>query len=130
MLFRSICRLQIRQHRGLPITVYYSDDMDYKLMHSVQEYFKANSPSACKIDGILSPCEKLKTPEKKWLFDMIRLYGYDNKIRISIENSKPYSFSISLDALYTIIPNGRKAKDRYNKLISFLLTKGITMNIC
>ena len=42
---------------------------------------------------------------------------------------KAYSFSITLDELYNLIPKSRKAKDRYNKLINFLNTKNIKMTI-
>ena len=51
------------------------------------------------------------------------------KIRDSIENETPYSFDITLDELYKIIPKKRKAKDRYNKLCKYLNDRGINMNI-
>ena len=98
-------------------------------MSDVQEYFKPNSDSSCKIDGILKPCPKYSLPEKGMIFDMILLYSYDPMIRNSIENGKPYSFSITLDELYNLIYKSKKAKDRYNKLINFLNTKNIKMTI-
>lgn len=129
LIIQTICRLRIRQHKGLPIKVYFSSDIDYNLMSDVQEYFKSNSDSSCKIDGILKPCPKYTKPEKGMIYDMILLYSYDPMIRNSIENGKPYSFSITLDELYNLIPKSKKAKDRYKGFINFLNTKNIKMTI-
>ena len=129
LIIQTICRLRIRQHKGLPIKVYFSSDIDYNLMADVQEYFKSNSDSSCNIDGILKPCPKYTVPEKKMIFDMILLYTYDSKIRDSIMKGKAYSFSITLDELYNLIPKSRKAKDRYKGFINFLNTKKIKMTI-
>lgn len=129
LIIQTICRLRIRQHKGLPIKVYFSSDIDYNLMADVQEYFKSNSDSSCNIDGILKHCPKYTVPEKKMIFDMILLYTYDSKIRDSIMKGKAYSFSITLDELYNLIPKSRKAKDRYKRFINFLNTKKIKMTI-
>ena len=129
LLIQTICRTRIRQHTGLPIKVWFSSDIDYNLMESVQRYFMENSDPSCKIGGILEPCKKYGKPEKKWFMDLVSLYSYDSKIRDSIENGKAYSFSISLDDLFRFIPRPRKAKDRYKAFIRFLKEKGITMNI-
>ena len=130
LIVQTICRLQIRKHQGLPIKVYFSEDIDYNLMYEVQEYFKANSDSGCKIIGLTNPCPKYKRPEKGYMIDLAFLESYDANIRNAIENNMPYSFSISLSDLYSIIPKDRKAKDRYNNLIRHLKDKlQITMNI-
>lgn len=63
------------------------------------------------------------------IFDMILLYTYDSKIRDSIMKGKAYSFSITLDELYNLIPKSRKAKDRYKGFVNFLNTKKIKMTI-
>ena len=130
LIVQTICRLQIRKHQGLPIKVYFSEDIDYNLMYEVQEYFKANSDSGCKIFGLTNPCPKYKRPEKGYMIDLAFLESYDANIRNAIENNMPYSFSITLDDLYSIIPKDRKAKDRYSNLIRHLKDKlQITMNI-
>lgn len=130
LIVQTICRLRIRKHEGLPIKVYFSDDIDYNLMWEVQEYFKANSDSGCKITGLTNPCPKYTKPEKGYMIDLAFLMGHDANIRNAIENNMPYSFSITLDDLYSIIPKDRKAKDRYNNLIRHLKDKlQITMNI-
>lgn len=129
LIVQTICRLQIRKHQGLPIKVYFSDDIDYNLMWEVQEYFKANSDPGCKIKGLTNPCPKYKRPEKGYMIDIAFLEGYDGNIRKAIENNMPYSFDITLDDLYSIIPRDKKGKDRYNTLINHLLKLNITMNI-
>lgn len=129
LIVQTICRLRIRKHEGLPIKVYFSSDINYNLMSDVQEYFKSNSDSSCKIDGILKPCPKYTISEKKMIFDLIQLYSYDSKIRDSIENGNSYSFNITLDELYKLIPKSRKAKDRYSGFINFLNSKNIKMTI-
>lgn len=130
LIVQTICRLQIRKHQGLPIKVYFSDDIDYNLMWEVQEYFKANSDPACKIKGLSNPCPKYSKPEKGYMIDIAFLEGYDGNIRKAIENQMPYSFEITLDDLFSIIPRDRKAKDRYNNLIRHLKDKlQITMII-
>ncbi len=129
LIVQTICRLQIRKHQGLPIKVYFSDDIDYNLMWEVQEYFKANSEPGCMIKGLPNPCPKYKRPEKGYMIDIAFLEGYDGNIRNAIENNRPYSFGITLDDLYKIIPKGKKAKDRYTTLINYLLKQNITMNL-
>lgn len=129
LLIQTICRTRIRQHKGFPIKVWFSSDIDYNLMESVQKYFIENSGPSCKIGGILEPCKKYRKPEKKWFMDLVSLYPYNPTIRDSIENSKAYSFSIPLDDLFRFIPRPRKAKDRYKAFIRFLKDRNITMNI-
>ena len=99
-------------------------------MYSVQEYFKANSDSSCKIEGLTNPCPKYTKPEKGYLTDIAFLEAHDANIRNAIENNRPYSFSISLDDLYSTIPRDKKGKDRYARLIKYLQNNlQITMNI-
>lgn len=129
LLIQTICRTRIRQHRGLPVKVWFSSDLDYNLMEEVQKYFIDNSDPTCKIGGIQGACRKYGKPEKKQLMDMVSLYRHDPRIRDGIENEKAYSFDISLDELYKLIPRPRKAKDRYNGLVKMLNNRNITMNI-
>ena len=130
LIIQTICRLQIRKHQGLPIKVYFSEDIDYNLMWEVQEYFKANSSPACKIFGLTNPCPKYTKPEKGYMIDLAFLEAYDANIRNAIEHNRPYSFTITLDGLYSIIPKDKKGKDRYARLIKYLQNElQITMKI-
>lgn len=129
LLVQTICRTRIRQHKSLPIKVYFSDDMDYNLMWDVQEYFKINSPGTCKIQGLSDPCPRCSRPQKGYLFDLAVLEKYDSKIRNAIEGNKAYSFEISLSDLHKQIPIKRKTKDVYKRLVEYLKKLNITMNI-
>lgn len=129
LLVQTICRIRIRRHQGLPIKVYFSDDIDYNLMYDVQNYFKINSSVSCKIKGLVDPCPKLSKPQKGYLFDIVVLEKYDPKISVSIEKNTPYTFDIHLSKLFMIIPMKRKSKDMYKRLVSYLNKFGITMNI-
>ena len=88
-----------------------------------------NNPSSCKIGGIQEPVRPKTLPEKKALVDLVLLYSVDSKLRAAVENSQPYQFNITLDKLYSILPKGRKAKDRYTTLINYLKQLSITMTI-
>ena len=129
LLIQTICRLRIRQHKGLPIKVYYSNDLRKDRMYKVQEYFKSNTLPTCTINGVPKPIVAKKKPEKKYLMDLVTLYSYDSKIRDAIESNSPYNISISLDELYNIIPRDRKAKSRYDNLVNYLSHYQIKLTI-
>ena len=129
LLIQTICRLRIRQHQGLPIEVFFSDDCNYELFYRVQEYFKANSPSTCKIAGLNTPCPTYSTPQKGFIFDMVALYAYDPNLRTAIINQKPYSLSITLNEIWSIIPRNGKHKGRYKPLINYLKKRQVTLTI-
>lgn len=129
LLVQTICRLRIRQHQGLPIEVFFSDDCNYELFYRVQEYFKANSPSTCKISGLNTPCPTYTIYQKGFIFDMVALYSYDPILRTAIINQKPYTLSIPLDDIYNIIPKDSKRKRAYNNLVNYLKLRQVTLII-
>lgn len=129
LLIQTICRLRIRQHKGLPIKVYYTDDLRKDRIYKVQEYFRSNSLSTCTISGVPKPIVAKKKPEKKHIMDLVALYSYDSKIRDAIESNLPYNITISLDELYNITPRDRKAKSRYDNLINYLSHYQIKLTI-
>ncbi len=129
LLVQTICRIRIREHNGQPIKVWFSSDIDYDLAWGTQEYFKANSPSACKIGGLLKPSRKRSRPEKQYLYYLCRLYLYDPRIRTAVESGTAYSFTIPLTILHGLYPTSRKASDRYKTFIRFLSGLQITMTI-
>ena len=130
LMVQTICRTRIREHKGLPVKVLFSSDIDYNLAWETQEYFRANSPSACKIGGLLKPSRKRSRPEKRFLYYLCRLYNYDPRIRTAVESGTAYSFNIPLSILYGLVPiSPRKASDRYKTFIKFLSGLQITMTI-
>ncbi|MBQ6577711.1 MAG: hypothetical protein IJL91_08190 [Bacteroidales bacterium] len=129
LLVQTICRSRIRQHQGLPIEVYFSEDINYQMAWEVQEYFKANSSPSCKIGGLLKPCRILSKPDKGNLYDLTRLYSYDPKIRSAIESGTSYRFTIHHDTLFKLIPWRLPRKSRFSGLQALLDTYNITMTI-
>ena len=129
LMVQTICRSRIRKHQGLPIEVYFSEDINYQMAWEVQEYFKANSAPGKKIGGLLKPCRILSKPEKGTLYDIICLYSYDPRIRSSIESGTTYSFTIPHNTLFKLIPWRAKRIARFSGLKALLDTYGITMNI-
>lgn len=129
LLIQTICRLRIRQHQGLPIEVCFSDDCNYELFYHVQKYFRANSPSTCNISGLNAPCPTYTTPQKGFIFDLVALYAYDPKLRNAIINQTPYSFSITLNEIWNIIPRDSKHRGRYKSLVNFLNKRQVTLTI-
>ena len=129
LLIQSICRLRIRKHRGDPIKVYFSDDMDYNLMYEVQEYFKANSTPGCKIDGVLEPLPRLNRQAKNHLFDIAILSGVYPQLTYSLTSNTPLTLDIHKSDLFRILPRDRKSVDRYIPLINYLKSQGITINV-
>ena len=129
LMVQTICRSRIRKHQGLPIEVYFSEDINYQMAWEVQEYFKANSAPGKKIGGLLKPCRILKKADKGYLYDLTRLYSYDPKIRSAIESSSPCSTTIPKKDLFNLIPKDKKEVGRYKRFIKFLKAMGITLQI-
>lgn len=129
LLVQTICRSRIRQHTGLPIDVYFSDDINYQMAWEVQEYYRFVSAPGKKIGGLLKPCRILKKSDKGNLYDLTRLYSYDPKIRSAIESSSPCSTSIPKKDLFNLIPKDKKEVGRYKRFIKFLKAMGITLHI-
>ena len=129
LLVQTICRSRIRQHTGLPIDVYFSDDINYQMAWEVQEYFRLVSAPGKKIGGLLKPCRILKKADKGYLYDLTRLYSYDPKIRSAIESSSPCSTTIPKKDLFNLIPKDKKEVGRYKRFIKFLKAMGITLQI-
>ena len=129
LLVQTICRSRIRQHAGLPIDVYFSEDINYQMAWEVQEYFKANSAPGNKIGGLLKPCRILSKPRKGTLYDITCLYSFDPRIRSSIESGTSYSFTIPHDTLFKLIPWISPRISRFSGLKALLDTYGITMII-
>ncbi len=129
LLVQTICRSRIRQHKGLPVKVWFSSDIDYQMAWEVQEYFKVNSNPGCKISGIIKPFRKMSKPMKSHLYQITRLYSYDPRIRSSIESGSAYCFSIDLDGLNRFVHLKYKKRNHYRYLQKALKEFGITMTI-
>lgn len=129
LLIQSICRLRIRQHSGLPIKVFFSDDMDYNLMYEVQEYFRSNSISRCKISGVMEPIRRLNRHEKNHLFDLSILGTAYPQLIAAYSSHSPLSLDIPKSDLFSILPKDKKSVDRYKPLLAYLQSHNINIKI-
>lgn len=133
LLVQTISRLRIRQHNGQPIKVYFSSDCNYNLFYQVQEYFKANSPSTCKIGGLCEPCKKYGKLQKGFIFDLSCLYSYDSGLCDAIKKNQPYTITITLSDLFKYVPkegsDGYPRKDRYDGFVRYLKSRRVTLTI-
>ena len=118
-MIQAICRIRIREHNDQPVTVFYSSDISLDLMGKLFKYFQKHSSG--KISGISSPSPKSRR-ETRHIFSLISLYSYDSKIRDSVFNDTPYSFSITLEELSKRVPMKRDKRkwESYDSLIKFL----------
>ena len=126
-IVQAILRIRIRQHKGEPITVFYSDDIDrdgsgeYKdvrVMYQVFNYFcKASS-------GRITGFDKPNIHR-----DLLKLNEKYPDIFISITQNKPLVLSVTLKELSQILDREPKTR-AYTKLINHLRDKyGITLKI-
>lgn len=129
LVIQTICRLRIRQHKRLPIKVYFSEDCSYERFYRVQEYFISTSDPGCKISGLTPPGKRYSKPQKGFVLDMVALYQLDTNLQAAIENNQPYSFSLTFDDIFSTIPRDRKKQDRYKPLINYLRKRNITLTI-
>lgn len=129
LLIQSICRLRIRQHTGLPIKVFFSDDMDYNLIYEVKEYFITNSMGGCKISGVDKPIPKLQRHEKNHIFDIAVLCGKFPQLVNAFTAKSDLTIDIPKTELFRILPKDRKSIDRYKSLLGYLQSQGIIINI-
>ena len=126
-IVQAILRIRIRQHKGEPITVFYSDDIDrdgsgeYKdvrVMYQVFNYFcKASS-------GRITGFDKPNIHR-----DLLKLNEKYPDIFISITQNKQLVLSVTLKELSKILDREPKTR-AYTKLINHLRDKyGITLKI-
>lgn len=129
LMIQTVCRLRIRQHKGFPIKVLYSDDIDYNLMWSVQNYFRQNSAPGCKISGIVEPIRKADRHEKNYLVEVALLGNGYPQIIDAFVNRTTLTLDIPKQDLNTLLPKDRPTKERYGSLLKFLKSRGIVLNI-
>lgn len=121
---QALSRTHIRQHQGKKIRFYITDDFEdhvNKLAnYMINEGCSVRIFDSTKIDSL-----NKKSKENIWsLID-----NYDRNILYSILTGVPYSFNITLDEIFNIIPMSEKKVKKYYFLTSSLQSLGITMSI-
>ena len=114
MMVQAICRIRIRQHEGKPIKVFYSDDIDTKLMEDVYHYFVKNSDAGLNIVGIPVATKTDRTPT--FIKKVKKLCDHDPAFLDAIKNQTPYTLNIELKDMVNLIPMKEKKSRAYHPL--------------
>lgn len=126
MMVQAICRIRIRQHQGQPIKVFYSDDIEARLMEEVCHYFIKNSDTGIAVTGVpVAP----KTVRTSGFIEKIRkLCDNDPALYDAIKNRIPYILNIKLKDISILLPMKEKRSRAYNRLIRDLQQEyGVTL---
>ncbi len=110
-MVQTVCRVRIRKHDGEPIKVFYSEDIDRKLMIDLQQYFRSHSDKGVVVEGV--PVEMPSSRDERFISEMRKLIKYDPALLSGIIDSKGYTLSIPLVDLVRILPKGNKEKSSY-----------------
>ena len=140
-LVQAVCRTRIRNHKGEGINIYFTDDWDDEYMKFLSIYL-TNSINWDMSDGsntglysVTSNGEvqiedtTLSHIPNKWKKVIIELSKYDPMLLESVRNFKSYSFNISLDNIFKLLPKAKKESRKYYPLINFFKSIGVNMTL-
>lgn len=124
-----ICRTKIRLHNGDPIFVYYTDDIDPKVIDRTVKYL-TNQYSASTLAGSSIRSKLVSLGIKpKWL-DVAELFSdLDCEFKRCILNRLPYRLEFRLDDIFQLIPVSRKKSEKYTAMVNYFRKLGIDIVI-
>ena len=110
MMIQNICRLRIRRHEGQAITVFYSSDIDPRLMSRVFNYFRKRSDHPKDITGVPVAQDVVDRPSK-FVKEVMTLCDHVPGLLNAIA-SKDDSFTLDvvLSDMYEWLKKGMMAK--------------------
>ena len=112
MMVQNICRLRIRKHDGEPIIVFYSSDIDPRLMSQVFCYFKKRSDNPQSITGVPMAQDVVDRPVK-FLKDVLTLCNHVPGLLDAIANrDTSFKLDVLLNDMYEWFKKGKM--DRNN----------------
>ena len=112
MMVQNICRLRIRKHDGEPIIVFYSSDIDPRLMSQVFCYFKKRSDNPLSITGVPMAQDVVDRPVK-FLKDVLTLCNHVPGLLDAIANrDTSFKLDVLLNDMYEWFKKGKM--DRNN----------------
>ena len=120
-LVQAICRTRIRNHRGESINVYFSEDWNDNTVRKLLDYMSS--------DKIIVKDRALRFIRPKWRDAINILMNNYPELNRKILMQEPGLIEIDLDDLFKLVPVNRKAIDKYNSLVKYLSTIGITLVI-
>ncbi|MFR9527530.1 MAG: hypothetical protein SNI45_05590 [Rikenellaceae bacterium] len=118
---QTVCRVRIRKHDGEPIKIFYSEDIDRKIMIDLQQYFRSHSDKGVVVEGV--PVEMSSSRDGRFISEMRQLVKYDPALLRGIIDRKGYTLSIPLVELVKILPKGGKVKSSYRHFKARLQTE-------
>lgn len=128
MMVQAICRIRIRQHKGKPIKVFYSDDIEPRLMEEVYHYFVKNSDTGLAITGVPVAPKTVRT--STFIEKIQKLCAHDPAFYDAIRNRTPYILNIKLKDIRKIIPMKERRSRAYNRLIKDIQQEyGVTLQV-
>ena len=106
MMVQNICRVRIRKHEGEPITVFYSNDIDPRLMTKVFTYFKKRSDNPQAVTGVPVAQDVVDRPAK-FIRDVMILCDMIPGLFDAIANrDTTFKLNISLTDMYEWFKKG------------------------
>ena len=107
MMVQNICRLRIRRHDGEPITVFYSSDIDPRLMSRVYAYFKKRSDNPKSITGV-PDAQDVVDRSARFIKDMMILCNHVPGLLDAIANRESsFKLDVSLDDMFKWFKKGK-----------------------
>ena len=129
-LSQLVCRTCIRKNEGKPIFIYYTDDIDQKVIDRLIGYITNSLTPKDLVDASISGDELDSIGIKNKWKPVVELFcSLDPEFKRCLLNRLPYSIDISLDDMYKLIPMDRKRVESYKYMISYLGKFGIRINI-
>ncbi|MFI3316776.1 MAG: hypothetical protein SNF93_04250 [Rikenellaceae bacterium] len=120
-MVQTVCRVRIRKHDGEPIKIFYSEDIDRKLMIDLQQYFRSHSDKGVVVEGV--PVEIPSSRDDRFISEMRKLIKYNPALLSGIIDRKGYTLSIPLVELVKLLPKGNKVKSSYRHFKTRLQTE-------
>lgn len=113
-MIQTVCRIRIRKHEGQKIWIFYSDDIDRKLIRDMFFYFKEKSDPAVVVSGVaMLPKENGRT--FGFIEKVRKLCTYDPGLIQAIKESRGYTLKIPLGTLHSLIPLKEKKTRAYQR---------------
>ena len=137
-LVQAVCRTRIRNHKGEPINIYFSEDWDENYMIYLNMYltntigieYITNTSDVNKLpSSTVIEDDTLSSVKNKWKPVIKKLIEWDKNILNSIKTLQRYEFIIDLDDIYNILPFNDRKVTRYYPLINYLRQFNIEMTI-
>lgn len=132
---QAICRIAIRQHKGMPINVYFSSDWSGDTINYVKKYLKVDKVSGhldpkkiIDVDFMYNELRKLHVSPKK-AEQIAKLSTLDENIFRAITTNTMYSTSLRLDDVFNVIPMTVKEVYKYRRIIATLSEYGVKCRI-